>query len=281
MKKLILSSLFAAGSVIAGGSGKSMASNSNANNNGASSSSDDLNWCGKVYSGFGFSAKGDVTNPSSVQFNTVASTDTDDKKLGKVGFIGVAVDRKLWSWVSAGVSFDMYTPFRYAAYHTGATAATGTGEVLSTNYQRVFNVSHQSALFNVNLFAPEDWSFGVGSMNISPSIGAGVGVGVSEVRDFHAIGYNSTATGGVVTTVALPNSKADVAWQASGGFKFQPEDSNVGFCVGYRYYYGGKFESAASYMLNDTTNTGSSVALTAWTGKIKVHEVRLGLDLSF
>lgn len=247
-------------------------------------SSDDYSWCAHAYMGQSWTQLAGVANPSAAQFNAVASTDTDDAKLGKGSFVGLGVNRQLWSWVSVGTSSEFHTPYRYDMYHTGGAAATsagaGTGEGLGTRFNRHFDLQHYSAMFNVNLHTPEDWSMSVGSLNVSLAVGGSVGVGVNEVRNFYSEGYAATALY-QKTSVALPNSKASLAWAANGGLNFVSEDSNVYFGLAYRYYYGGKFASSATFNLNDAANTGTAVALTAWEGKLKAHQAMMTVGLEF
>jgi opacity protein-like surface antigen len=250
---------------------------SNAKALAASSSADEAGWVCQASIGHAWSRDSGVVNPDTAVFTNAVETTLDDAKLGKSSFVGLSLDKNLWSWLSAGVSYDMYSGFKYNAHHETAVPLTATGvENLSIKFNRSFNVSHQAALFNVNFMLPESWAVSVADMNISPVLGAGVGVGISEVSNFQAL----TAAGNVAT-YAAPNSKADLAYQMNGGLMFQPEDGNVRFGVNYRYYNGGKFESAASYMFNDSNNNGTLVPSKAWTGKLKAHQVRLCLDFEF
>lgn len=292
MKKLylVLSVFCLAATVVnAGGSVKTMVASSNPTKSSvAASASSDADWCGNVYVGHAWTSLAGVANPDTDKFTNVADSDTDNSKLGRGSFVGMSLNRHLWSWFSVGVSYDIYTSFAYHLHHAGATslALTAGNEVIGTasqtvTFDRSFDLSHQSALFNVNLNLPEDWALSVGSMNISPVIGGGVGVGMSKVSNFKLTGWNTSGSTLQVTSVALPNSKASLAWQASGGINFQPEDSNVSFGFGYRYYHGGDFASAKTFTLNDSTNDGAATEIAAWTGKLKTHQVRMCLDLEF
>ncbi len=266
--------------------GKAMVASSNSTSSKAASSSS-FNWCSNVHIGHVWSTKAGVANPDVALFTPVADGDTDDSKLGRNSVVGLDLNWHVCDWFSVGVGYDVYTnPFVYHMHHTGATALTAAAGVESLGtaavvFDRMFNLSHQSALFNVNLTLPEDWALSVGSMNISPVIGGGVGVGLSKVSDFKLVGWDDAGNLLRCTSVALPNSKASLAWQASGGINFQPEDSNVSFGVGYRYYQGGDFASAKTFALNDNTNNGTAVEMKAWTGKLKTHQVRMCLDWAF
>ena len=241
--------------------------------------SDDSNgWNACVHTGHAWSLKSGVKNPDTAVFGVAVETALDDAKIGKSSFAGLALSKNLWSWLSAGVSYDLYSGFNYRAYHKGATAVVDTAgkEQVTAAFERSFDLNHSSALFNVNLSLPEDWRMDVGSMSISPALGAGVGIGVNEVANFRMLD-----SAGAVRTVADNNSKASLAWHACGGLNFQAEDSNVGFGLNYRYYYGGKFASAGKYMLNNAANIAGEVTAKAWEGKVKAHQLQFALNWAF
>lgn len=324
---LILSVFCLVATAAQAGGGKTMSSNSS--NNTSVSNTDDTKWYVNAYTGIAFSMNGNVQPADATLFNAGSASGTnvpaaeqgsdnlENATLGKSGFVGVAVNRRVWcDWLALGVAIEAYSPFRYAKQHVGGTIATASpnSEILPTNYQRSFEVSHQNVLFNVQFSLPEDWAWGCGSTNISPTFGAGVGVGLNEVRNFQAIGLNTIASSvttnplstvpqysTMVTTLGLPHSKAAVAWQANFGIKFQPEDSNVSFVAAYRFYEGGKFASSDTFMLNDgilaaqtytsgagvastavtTTHRGNRVELARWNGHIRTNQVVLCLDFAF
>lgn len=245
-------------------------------------------WDTDVYLNYAFSMNSNFTNPNSAQYNTVATDDTDNAKLGDAVGLGIAVNYNCCSWFTLGISGELYTPFSYAKHHTGATAATSAGtagaaEVLGTTYERSFTLNHQSFMFNVYLHLPERLALGVGHMNITPLIGGGVGVGLNKVSNFASVGWYTTPTPDVVqlTTLAAPNLKASVAGQATAGLNFQPEGSDMSFGVVYRFYYGGKFNTGTSYMLNDTVNLGALATLDAWTGRLMTNQVAMFLNFEF
>lgn len=236
---------------------------------------DDNGWNACAHMGHAWSLKSGLANPDTAVFATLASTDTDDAKLNKASFVGLGLNKQLWSWLSAGVSYDLYSGFSYRAFHKGGT--TGTVEKTGAVYSRSFDVNHSSAMLNVNLNLPEDWRMEVGSMSISPALGGGVGIGVNEVANFKAIDAL-----GVITTSAANNSKASLAYHACGGLQFQAEDSNVGFGLNYRYYYGGKFASAGKYVFATTgTAATDETSAKAWEGKVKAHQLQFALNWAF
>ncbi len=261
----------------------------------------DAAWCASVYTGGAFSMTAGINNPSAVQFNQGAPVtdsndstvnDGDNSKLGKMSsFIGLAVGRQFFTeWLHASVSYEFYTPFNYNKYNTGATLATGplaspvvAGEILADHYDRSFQLNHQSALFNLEFCLPENWSWDVSGMNISPVLGGGVGVGVNTVTNFQAVGWRSGTTLPQLqlTTLSQPKTKAGFAWQVNAGFNFRPEDSDISFSLAYRFYEGGKFATQSVYMLNDATNIGNAVELSAWTGKLRTNQFVMCLDFQF
>ena len=248
-------------------------------------------WRAGVNTGY-LRAKLTLDNPSGVQFNTATTPAGDPNNSSNAGVVGLSLDRNLFcDWLSAGLSYDVYSQFNYDEYVTANTQATGSGagthEILAAAaapYARSFALNHQSAMFNLNFHVPADWALSVRSMNVSPVLGAGVGAGISRVVNFQSVGWSSaTASSGVlqVTTLAPNNSHVSVAWQATAGFNFQPADSSLSFSFIYRYYEAQKYETSNQFMLNDVTNGGDLATLSAWTGKIKTQQVRMCLDFEF
>ena len=252
-------------------------------------------WDTDVYLNYAFSMNSNFKNPNAAQFNTVATDDTDNAKLGDAVGLGLAINYNCCSWFTLGISGELYTPFQYSKAHTGAALATshataGEAEVLggsgatSAPYSRSFTLNHQSFMFNVYLHLPERLAWGVGHMNVMPLIGGGVGVGLNKVSNFASVGWsNLTAGSGALqlTTLAAPNLKASVAGQATAGLNFQPEGSDMSFGVAYRFYYGGKFNTGTKYQLNDTLNGGAVVTLDAWTGRLMTNQVSMFLNFEF
>jgi hypothetical protein len=269
--------------------------------------SEESAWNACFYTGGAFSMDAKLTNgyDNAVQFNqpgtaTVTPSVVGDNggsantgKLGKMSsFIGLSVGREFFTrWLHADVSYELYTPFTYAQHYTGATSATGVAdelaaEVLGDNYLRSFSLNHQSALFNLEFCLPEDWAWAVGGMEVSPVLGAGVGVGINTVTNFQAVGWSTTSGTGALqyTTLALPKTKAALAWQVNAGLAFRPEGSEMSFGLAYRFYEGGKFSTQNSFMLNDSAlsaDFGKLVELTAWNGKLRTNQVVMFLDLEF
>jgi len=256
-------------------------------------------WDTDAYFGYAFSMNNHLKNPSTVQFNqgvvpTTTSNDSDDNnnpesaKMGDATLVGVAINYNCCSWFTLGISGELYTPFTYALAHSGATLATGAGtagtnEILGKNYLRSFTLNHQAFLFNVYFHLPERLAWNVGGVNVTPLIGGGVGVGLNKVTNFQTTGWSTVSTAGILqyTTIALPNLKASVAWQATAGLNFQPEGSDMSFGVTYRFKDEGKFSTGTQYQLNDNANYGKVVTLDAWTGKLRTNEVAMFVNFEF
>jgi len=236
-----------------------------------------------------------LDNPNTAQFNTTSgvTSDNNSTKLSKLASgVGLAVYRDcFWDWLQAGVSYEFYTPLYYAKHETNAAISTGVAvgaatEYLGPNYERSFTLNNQSALFNLEFGLPRNWAWEVGSMSITPIIGAGVGLGVNTVSNFQAVGW-SAATGSSnlqLTTISRPKTHVSFAWQVNAGFNFRPVDSDLSFSLAYRFYDGGHFETQSNFMLNDSVSAidfGKEVALTAWTGRLRANEVVMCLDFQF
>jgi hypothetical protein len=243
----------------------------------ASAVATESGWSCQANVGYAITRKTGLTNPDSTFWHV--ANEGYDAKLGQSSFVGVSVGKDVCRWCAVDVDYTLYQTFNYQKYQTG-----GSGP----NRMRFFDIGHQAALFNLQLKLPEDWALSIAGVNVSPVLGAGLGVGISRMSNFHSVGYIdiaiASATGvGTSNAIGMPNTKADLAWQVNGGLMLQPEDSDISVGVNYRYYDGGKFESGTSFMFNSVaaTEKGAQVTAAAWKANLRMHQVRLCLNWEF
>lgn len=243
----------------------------------------DYKWSSSSYAGYAWSGWSGITNPNTNLFNKVAAGDSDNSPLGNVPYAGFSLGRRIGKHVILNFGYDVYGAFGYRRSHVNATTPTQMAgvEILGSNYVRSFVLDHQAAIFTIYLDVPKHWGISVKNMHIKPIAGAGLGVGINKVRGFQTVGYSSSAPYSQVTTQASAHTSKSLAGNASVGLILCPANSAVSFGIGYRYSYGGKFESSDMFVLNDNYNQGQEVKLAAWTGKLKTQELRIYVNAEF
>lgn len=252
-------------------------------------------WYTDAQIGHGWTRNAGVCNPDTSFWD--GASEGYDSDLGHSGFTGVVVGRQMCRWSALEFEYDLFQTMGYQKYQTTTTAGSTAG-FTGTKRMRFFNVDHQAALVNVKLLAPKDWALNVKGLKVAPTLGAGLGLGINTMSNFHTVGYNqvedvaistsgtaitstTTLALGSTTSIALPQTKIGLAWQANFGLTFQPANSDTTFGVLYRYYEGGKFASAGKFMLNTADQGGAQVAGAAWTGKLKMHQLVIKVECPF
>jgi hypothetical protein len=243
----------------------------------------DYKWATSSYVGYAWSSNTNLRASAPTKFNQPVIGDTNNSNLGNVPFAGFSLSRRFRKIYKIGFSYDVYGAWAYRKYHAQGIAPTpGAGvEVLGVPYSRSFALDHQGALFNVGLKLPDKWSVVIKQMYIKPEISGGVGVGISKVKAFQALGYFNTAPYSQITTLGATNTTKKLAWQFTVGLALYPKNSAVSFGLAYRYYDGGKFFSSDLYVLNDGYNNGLPANLGAWTGVLKTQQLKMYINAEF
>jgi len=240
--------------------------------------SNEHKWCNSSYVGYAWSMKSGLVNPDITKFNQVAAGDTDDAPLSNVSYAGISLGRRVFKWLTASFSYEIFNGFNYQSYHKNGTLAGNP--TTSVDFLRTFSLIHQSALLNFYIDFPSSWQTTVGNINISPELGGGLGVGVNQLNNFQTLTFANVTPTVALTTLGLLNIKTSLAWFVNIGISFQPKGTDANFGFGYRYYNGGKFSTSSKYILNDV-NDQSIVDLAAWTGTIRTNQFKLFLDFDF
>lgn len=243
----------------------------------------DYKWATSSYVGYAWSCNTNLRATNPDKFNQPVIGDTNNNNLGNVPFAGFSLSRRFRKIYKIGFSYDVYGNFLYRKYHYQGIAPTPAAgvEVLGIPYSRSFALDHQGALFNLGLKLPDKYSLIIKNMYIKPEISGGVGVGISKVKSFQALGYSSTAPYSQLTTLGSTNSTKNLAWQFTAGLALYPKNSAVSFGVAYRYYNGGKFASSELFVLNDGYNHGLPANLGAWTGVLKTQQLKMYINAEF
>lgn len=240
------------------------------------------NWTSFAYSGYTWSKNAGIVNPDPSVFTSVAPGDSDDSTVSNCPFSGTSLVRNLNDWCVIGMSYEVYGLFTYQRYHSnGIAAISPQREVVGVNYVRSFSLSHQSVMAETYLKLPKKWKTTLGTTNIRPILGGGVGIGITNFFDFQTLGYDAFTTDTKITTLGSNNISKNFAWRVECGINFKTADSRTSFGLSYRYYYGGKFSSGNRYQFNDVHSQGGVLIFPPWTGAIRANQIKLYISVEF
>ena len=227
------------------------------------------------------SANMDVSSVSSVSgaYFDVAANGYDSNLRQAFGY-GILAGYNLSDIFALELAYNNRPLFKYERYQSfpytpGDTTAVG-------NRTRYFDLQNQTAMLNGVIHLTS--IFGVS--RIEPFISLGVGFAGNTVTNFHTIGSADAPNNFDGTSYSQMTAKTvyKLAAQAGLGLDYSLS-SRWKAKVGYRFIYGGNFESQ-NYVLDDPDYpsgiglpyTGNSIA--PWKGTLKNNEVYLGLTYS-
>lgn len=234
-------------------------------------------WINSAYVGYGWPMRPGLVNPDEAKFHKVGPGDTDDIAMTGASYSGILLGKQVSTWLTLGISYDIYNNFNYQGYHTNGVSAVDGSQI---NFMRSFSITHQSMLFNFYLHFPKSSKKMVGKIGITPILGGGLGIGINNMSSFQTFTFTGNPVETKLTTLALINTKSSLAGYFNLGVGFSPEGTPANFGIGYRCYYGGTFSSGNKYTINDS-HEAELLILPPWTGKLKVNQIKIFLDFDF
>lgn len=197
-----------------------------------------------------------------------------DGSLGNSPFFMIGLGREFFELLHLDLSYTYYQPFHYEKFQSDPGSTPGfTG----SERTRFFDLEHQNILFNASVYP---WSFYIGNVGVTPFAGAGIGVGFSQVSNFHTVGFSDNV--GSTTSIGKTGVHAVFAWQVSAGIRFKPKLQHLSFDFGYHYYDGGTFTGPSNVVSNDPPYNGTiSYGNAPWEGTLKANEFYFTLNLAY
>ncbi len=234
--------------------------------------------------GYGVTQKTGITNPDANYWDAATETDGYNADLGHTSFVQLGVDKilkhdcKFGCTYQVGLEMNIMQDMHYNKYQQGAVVGgSGTG----ANRMRFFDVSHMSMLAHGKITAKE-FSNRLGC--VAPVIDLGLGFGVNQVSGFKTVGYESSNSVGTTTSLGeKARTSIGLAGALGVGVQFKPADvKHTSFHLGYRYYWGGGFQTPERIMINTASYEGKLDTVSkAWKGTIAMHQFVFGLELEF
>jgi opacity protein-like surface antigen len=142
---------------------------------------------------------------------------------------------------------------------------------------RFFNLENQTLLFNAALHGAgisDSFVFGFAGWVIDPFISGGIGIARNVVTNFHTL---SSVVPGQVLSIMNDNARHSFAAQLGAGADIYLA-KQWGATFGYRFLYGGKFQSN-DYIQTDANF--SAVSVLPWKGQLMANEVYAKLSYYF
>lgn len=224
-------------------------------------------WYGIIGAGYAWSMNTGIENPDTSFWDP--AIEGYNANLGNSPFITIGVGKTFCNMFCFDVGYSYYQTFHYQKFQTGTADTMGfTG----SSRTRFFDLDHMNVLANFSYYSTcfaYDFCFA----RFTPFVGAGIGLGINRVSNFHTVGLTNNV--GSTTSIGRATTKTSFAWQATGGIEIRPTCSALSIDIGYHYYDGGRFEGP-SLILSNTLGTAQNGS--PWKGRLKANEVFLTLN---
>lgn len=229
-------------------------------------------WYGIVGTGYAWSTNTGIRNPDADFWDD--SIQGYNSALGTSQFFTFGFGKQLSKYAFVDMSYTYYQTFHYKKFQTGENTAAPA--FASRNRTRFFDLDNQNILFNLSIYQNKYFAWNTICLEFSPFVGAGIGVGLNRVTNFHTV----TASG-ATTAIGSSSSNNSFAWQVFGGIRIRPMGSCISFDLGYHYYNAGSFKGPNRVYINEPPFFGTSVAAKAWKGKLKTNQVNAAFNIPF
>ncbi len=231
------------------------------------------NWYGVVGAGYAFSRKAHIR----VGTDWDPSPSSHDDKFTDTPFFFIGFGRTFCNWIDFDVTYSFYQPLHYQKFKTADAEDVGT-------HTHFFDLDHQNLMFDLTLDSVGWFCFGdCWGLNIRPIVGAGIGVGINSITNFHSVDFGgATVPVGSTTDIGDRKRGTSFAWQVLAALRFGVCNCcPFSFDIGYRYYDGGRFHGPTRFVLNTAAGAGAQTSLSAWKGRFTANEVYLALNYGF
>ncbi|NDD57980.1 MAG: hypothetical protein EBZ47_01835 [Chlamydiae bacterium] len=204
-----------------------------------------------------------------------------NQNMGNVSYLSLGFGYCIKNALDVNFNYNLYDTFHYQMLQTSSLQQTGTVRV------RYFDLNHQNALIT-SIWYPYKKRIGGSSWKISPLLGMGIGVGISQVSNFYTVGNNANGTLanvpytqtvglGSITSEGNPVTTIAFAWQGIGGIHLEA-NKYLYLDLSYRYYNGGKFlcPSTIYSFVDQAFFSGSP-----WKGVLQTNELNIQIAVRF
>lgn len=193
---------------------------------------------GVIGAGYSFSMKSDIDADPAYWDPAPEGYNSD---LGNVPAIEIGLGYNITPWLSTSVSTARRGTYKYEKQQTPSIGTTPDFLGAKTRY---FDLDNSNVMFNIILHGTNKLVMHIGkNMLISPFIGGGIGVARNELFNFHSVLFKTDSHGiNYVAAIMSPNVHYSLAAEALVGISWSIyKRTKLEF--GYRFYYGGEFES--------------------------------------
>jgi len=221
---------------------------------------------GIVASGYAWSMKADIRN---IDYGYWADAEEGyNASLGNAPFFMLGVGYRFLQKVDVDFTYTVYGTFHYQKQQTDERLDHRT---------RYFDLNHQGAIFNISCYPH---SFSCSQLEWTPFAGGGIGVGTSQISQFHTVFYTTSNGVGSTTSIGSPTTKNAFAWQAMVGFRLRPKNSRLSLDLAYRYYNGGTFQGPSEIVNYSGVHVGGTEQATPWKGTFQTNQLYFALHIA-
>lgn len=232
-------------------------------------------WYVLLGTGYAWSEKVGTSNPDPHIWDF--ANEGYDARIGNEAFYTLGIGREIGDYLNTDLSYTSFSQFHYQKNQTGSS--TSNPGFTGNSRTRFYDLDNKNVLINLMLHPAYSSRFilQVGEMNIIPFIGAGAGIGINRVGNFHTVTQE-----GATTSISKPETTTAFAWQGSAGLSLHPEKSHFFFDLGYRYYDGGKYETSDEALVNVGGANGTLLTnLPRWKGRLTTNQIFANVRLAF
>ena len=217
-----------------------------------------------VASGYAWSMDADI---DGLKNNAWAlSLEGYKSSLGNSPFIMLGFGYRFLKIADADFGYTLYDTFHYQKNQT---------DLFGDKRTRFFDLDHQSALFNLSILP---YTINLSSIEMTPFIGMGIGVGTSQVSHFQTVFYDPIEGVGLTTSIANPHIRNAFAWQGMGGIQIRPRSSMLSLDIAYRYYNGGTFESSSSIVGYNGLDDGELLKIKPLSSRFQTNQLYFAIN---
>lgn len=205
-----------------------------------------------------------------------AAVEGYDSDLGSAPSFGAGIGYHANPWLNLLISSSFRGGYHYKKFQTAIPTIFSFGQL--PNKTRYFDLDNYNVMLSLIAHGINEGNMRYcfcNGMIIAPFIGGGIGVARNNVYNFHSV--LATSTGGFADVASDMEAKNTYSIAAEGmlGLTWLLCD-RFSFDIGYRFYYGGQFESN-DYVIEPS----AGAAATPWKGKLLANEAFINLRYDF
>lgn len=232
----------------------------------------DQSFYGQLSTGVSFSKKANISNVDYAIWDP--ANEGYKSRLGNVLFFGLGLGYNINLWSSLLASWDWKGIYNYRKHQTQIVNSDSINPLGKKT--RYFDIENNNLMFTLIINGSQLNNIHIDFNNgliLAPFIGAGLGVAENDLTGFYSL---VSATEEQHRSYMHRKTSYSLAAQGIAGFSLSL-NKTIGFDLGYRFYYGGKFKTNTVIM--DPLYT--DIITPPWKGSLFTNELFLNIKYTF